>query len=80
MKNVLTRNSVFMLLFGCIKNEKYKTKPLTFGINFEEFGLTTLAYDEKKMEIDTTVWKYHEIDSIVLFKINLKNITKKAFI
>jgi len=31
------------------------------------------------MEIDSTVWKSHERDSIALLKINLKNITKKAF-
>jgi hypothetical protein len=85
MKNVLMRNSIViflsLLLFGCVKNEKQKkrTKPLTLDINFKEFGFTTLAYDEKKMEIDTAFWKYHEIDSTILFKINLKNITEKSF-
>lgn len=89
MKNVKIINklflfcilSLFLSLQSFNKNKflRINKEPLMFEISFKDFGNVKLAFDEKKMEIDTIVWKNHEKDNVVLFKINLENLNKKSF-
>lgn len=84
------KNSVIVLaivLFnGCKKQNEYSIqkqevkKPLVFNVQFQKFENMQLAYNEKKILVDSAIWKDHLQDSIIYFKINFENLKKEAVI
>lgn len=90
MTHVKIKNSVIVLaivLFnGCKKQNEYSIqkqevkKPLVFNVQFQKFENMQLAYNEKKILVDSAIWKDHLQDSIVYFKINFENLKKEAVI
>ncbi|UZT98526.1 hypothetical protein ODZ84_02855 [Chryseobacterium fluminis] len=90
MTHVKIKNSVIVLailLFnGCKKQNEYSIqkqevkKPLVFNVQFQKFENMQLAYNEKKILVDSAIWKDHLQDNIVYFKINFENLKKEAVI
>ncbi|MBB6370064.1 hypothetical protein [Chryseobacterium shigense] len=61
-------------------NKNIKPSPLIFNVVYEDFGEKRLAFNPEKIEIDSLIWANHENDSIVYYKICLKNIEKRPFV
>lgn len=61
-------------------DKKHISSPLSFTLDFDDYGSKTLAYNRETISIDSVIWKNHEKDSILYINVNLKNLKIEPFV